>query len=217
MSHVRRLLFLGEGSSDRGIMTHVERIARECGVQAVPTHPDPEQLELIVRQEKIGNGRTIAGRLRALKKLGAEFDLLVIHRDVDRATREDRLAEIEDAVNEVMPGVPWVPVLPCRMTEAWLVLDEQLIREIAGNPNGRVRLDIPAPSRVERIADPKKLLEKLLATAAELTGRKRESFVARFGNHRRLLLERLNPHGPVSQVPSWQAFDRDVRRALQSL
>jgi hypothetical protein len=124
---MRRLLFLGEGSSDEGITVHIERIADECGVPAVVTAPDMNLLRL--------PDRSVAGKLTAIRQLGADFDLLLIHRDADRAGRSERVAEIRTAVEKVMPDHRWVPVIPIRMTEAWLVLDEQLIRNVAGNPS----------------------------------------------------------------------------------
>jgi hypothetical protein len=141
----------------------------------------------------------------------------VIHRDTDRSTREERISEIRTAVEKVMPGVPWVPVIPVRMTEAWLVLDERLIREVAGNPNGRVPFQMPNARGAERVADPKALLKELLVTASELTGRKRQIFRASFPYHRKPILERSDPAGPVSQLRSWQAFDRDLRAAVVAL
>jgi hypothetical protein len=209
MTRAHRLLFLGEGSSDRGVMIHIERIAEECGVPVVVTAPDLDRLSF--------EDRTIAGKLATVQKLGGAYDLLVIHRDTDRSTREARVAEIRAAVEKVMPKVPWVPVVPCRMTEAWLVLDERLIREVAGNPNGRVALQLPTAGEAERLSDPKALLKDLLVTASELTGRRRRMFQVSFPFHRKLILERTGPGGPISQLPSWQAFTRDLRAVLEVL
>ena len=66
------------------------------------------------------------------------------------------------------------------MTEAWLVLDERLIREVAGNPNGRIRLNMPTSREAERIADPKALLKELIADASETAGRRRKLLQAAF-------------------------------------
>lgn len=209
MSHVRRLLFLGEGSSDEGITVHIERIAEACEVPVAVTAPDMELLSLV--------DRSVAGKLEAVRRLGGEYDLLLIHRDADRTSRAERVSEIRAATEKAMPDRPWVPVVPIRMTEAWLVLDELLIREVAGNPKGRIPLSIPAPREAERIADPKALLKELLATASELTGRRRRMFQARFAYHRRLILERIDPQGQVGMLGSWQAFESDLRAGLAAL
>ena len=80
--------------------------------------------------------------------------------------------------------------------------------EVAGNPNGKTRLEIPAPREAERIADPKAHLKEMLVNAANLTGS------SGFPHNRRQLLERLDPAGPVRHVPSWQRFVADARGAL---
>jgi hypothetical protein len=206
---MRRLLFLGEGTSDEAIAVHVERIADECGVPVVVTAPDIGRLRL--------EGRSIAAKLEAFRKMGAKYDLLLVHRDADRSSRADRIAEIRVAVEKVMPDHQWVPVIPVRMTEAWLVLDEQLLREVAGNPTGRVALPIPTPRQAERMADPKARLKEILVTASELSGRKRKIFQNSYPYHRRLVLERIAPAGGVMQLESWRDFDRDLREALVTM
>lgn len=59
------------------------------------------------------------------------------------------------AVTGVAAGARVVPVIPGRMTEAWLRLDEAAIRRVAGNPNGRTKLGLPKLHEVESVADPK--------------------------------------------------------------
>lgn len=206
---MHKVLFLGEGSSDQGIAVHVERIAAELGIETQVTAPDAAMLP--------PHDGTVAGKLRSIQRLGGSYAAVFIHRDADRAGREARVAEIRDAVNQVMPGVIHAAVVPVRMTEAWLLLDEQLIREVAGNPNGRVPLRLPSANEAERIADPKALLKELLVTASELTGRRRRSFQAAFPFNRRRLLEELDPGGPVRDAASWQQFREDIAHACTRL
>jgi hypothetical protein len=52
------------------------------------------------------------------------------------------------------------------MTEAWLVLDEPLLRKVAGNPNGSMTLPIPTIRQAEWIADPRALLKEILVAAS---------------------------------------------------
>lgn len=204
-----RVLFVGEGSSDEGITVHIERIAIESGLSLAITAPNSGLLPT--------PDRSVRGKLKAILELGAGYDLFVIHRDADGAGRQSRVDEIVSAIRDVTPTTPYVPVIPVRMTEAWLVLEERLIRVVAGNPNGRTALEIPDPARAERIADPKALLKELLVNASGLTGRKRRMFQARFPFHRRQVLERLDPRGPVTRLRSWQDFDVDLRDALSAL
>ena len=205
-----RILFLGEGTSDGGIAGHVRRIATEQGFDVVITDPLTDRLPPPPR-------KTIQGKLQAIKDLGGEYDLLVVHRDADRDGRLHRLDEITKAVTQVMPSVAYVPVIPIRMTEAWLLLDEKSIRLVAGNPNGRKTLNLPAASRAESVPDPKELLRTALVRASELSGRRLDKFKARFNSHRHQLLERIEPDGPINQVRSWCDFVSDLKSGLTSL
>src|SRR5690606_18674132 len=67
-------------------------------------------------------------------------DVLVVHRDAERDPVDLRLAEIERARSSARIEGSLVPVVPVRMTEAWLLFDESAIRRAADNPNGTVDL-----------------------------------------------------------------------------
>lgn len=62
------------------------------------------------------------------------------------------------------------------MTETWLLFDAQAIRIAAGNPNGSVKLDLPRPTELENIADPKSVLRNLILKATELGTHRRARF-----------------------------------------
>ncbi|MFM7441915.1 MAG: hypothetical protein ACKO2V_25505 [Snowella sp.] len=59
-------------------------------------------------------------------------DFLFVHRDAENQKREQRIAEIEKAVKEL--GESFNPkviyVIPVRMTEAWLLFNEQSFSKI---------------------------------------------------------------------------------------
>ncbi|GGO66560.1 DUF4276 family protein [Nonomuraea cavernae] len=203
-----RILFLGEGTSDSGITTHVRRIAIENGLDVVITDPMMERLPPSRR-------RTTKSKLEMIKEIGGAYELVIVHRDADRDGRECRLREIETAVAEVMPGIPFAGVIPIRMTEAWLMLDERNLRQVAGNPNGRMSLGLPKPRSVESIPDPKAVLAEKLALASGLSGRKLEKFKKRFPEHRRQLLDRIDPSGVICEVPSWADFNADLLSGLR--
>lgn len=104
--------------------------------------------------------------------------LVFVHRDGETASYEDRLAEFKGVVD---PRV--VPVIPIRMTEAWLLIDGSAIARAAGNPQASV--DLPSPQECERMADPKSALEDLLLEASgSPSGRSRQQFKKRLVEHR---------------------------------
>lgn len=105
-------------------------------------------------------------------------EVLFVHRDSDRELPERRREEIHAAAQAIEVGNPpqLVPVVPVRMTEAWLLVSEAAIRSAAANPHGRVRLNLPDTGRLEALPDPKAVLEDLLLEASELNRRRRKKF-----------------------------------------
>ncbi|MFJ2770055.1 hypothetical protein [Streptomyces sp. NPDC087300] len=205
-----RALYLCEGSSDTGLRFHIEGIAGTMGRQILVTVPDLNRLPN-------KPGHSVESKLRAAQQLsdgGHTYDLVVIHRDSDRELPDHRRREIAEAVAAVTPGLAHVPVIPVRMLEAWLLLDQAAIREVAGNPNGKMALGLPKPARAESVADPKALLKKAIATASEERGRGLQKLQTRFSANRARLVQMLDREGPVKQLASWQSFTNDLREAL---
>ncbi|MEU7488799.1 hypothetical protein [Streptomyces sp. NPDC042319] len=202
-----RVVYLCEGPSDEGIAFHIEQIAAECNVDIVLTIPDfrllPERIE-----------KTVSGKLKAVKRLGGDYDLVIIHRDADGDGVDARRSEISKAIGEVCPEIDFACLIPVKMTEAWLLLDEAAIRQVAENPKGRIPLSLPRATQVENIADPKERLKDVLALASDLSGRRLKDFQKRFSQNRRRLLEQLDRNGRVSDVPSWRTFRQELEEAL---
>ena len=121
--------------------------------------------------------------LRLLRKPPQEFkkriresiriypcDLLFVHRDAETASLQHRQSEIRQAVEDARADdeIPsTICVVPTRMTEAWLLSDIDSIRQAAGNPNGTVQLNLPSPSIIEGLPNPKRVLHDLLRDATE--------------------------------------------------
>jgi hypothetical protein len=135
-----RVVFLGEGTSDGGLVTQIAAIAAREGIDVAITDPDLARLPT-------PPGRAVDAKLLAVTKLGGVYDLIVVHRDADNQGVRAREREIADAVASVADSVPHVPVIPVRMTEAWLLTSEEDLRWVAGNPNGKAALNLPTPSR----------------------------------------------------------------------
>jgi len=153
------------------------------------------------------------------RKMGAifasetEYDLIFVHRDADAAGHEARTREIAEASANVEMNLSRVPIVPVRTTEAWILLDETAIRRVAGNPRGKQPLDLPKPSNVEHLADPKEALVTALAAASGCSGNRLGKFRKRFGQHRQILLEQLPVGGALDHVPAWAR----LREAVSAL
>ncbi|CAG4886007.1 hypothetical protein [Paraburkholderia saeva] len=135
-------------------------------------------------------------------------DLLFVHRDAEREPYAVRRRELDEAL--VGLGTSWVPVIPVRMTEAWLLGDEEAIRRAAENPRGRVPLPLPVNARCEGLPDPKETLFGLLRTAADRPAR-------RPIDERRCrarVAELTSSFAHLRDLDSFRRFERDVVHAL---
>ncbi len=201
-------LFVGEGPSDTALVPHLEELCILCGAaEAAGVAPDLGSLP----QKP---ARTVKSKLRAALKLEPSANLIFVHRDADSIDPDPRYREISRAEAGFELKGRVIPVVPVQETEAWLLLDETEIRRVADNPNGRVELDLPSASRAEGIANPKERLFRALETASELRGRRRARFKKSLSWRRRLLLERLSPAGPVTQLSAWQRLKETLTQTI---
>lgn len=162
-----KITLLGDGSSDRCLLAHIlwtigSHIRAETVVE--PTFMSIPQTS---------DGRDLKSRVVATLQ-EAPCNILFIHRDAERESHHVRLSEIKKALNNTEDIS--VPIIPVRMTEAWLLFDSSAIRHAADNPNGKIQLNIPRLQDIERVADPKKELEGLLCVASEKSGRRLAQF-----------------------------------------
>ena len=204
-----RFILLCEGSSDRALVPHLERLLVSCGATAAVGFAIP----LSTVRDPGGGGSVLERKLGVVLAAETEYDLLFVHRDADAAGHEARTREIIDASANMALNVNRVPIVPVRATEAWILLDEAAIRRVAGKPRGRQPLNLPRPSRVEQLADPKGALDTALASASGCRGYRLRKFRSRFGQHRRILLEQLPIGGALDHIPAWAR----LREAVSAL
>jgi hypothetical protein len=204
-------LFVAEGNSDAPLAAIVESLFLESSMTLHLTAPDYSLLESRV-------GKDLPSRVSAgIALMGREPDVVVLHRDTDNTDHPKRRQEMEEAVAASSHRAHLVPVIPVRMTEAWLLLDEHAIRSVAGNPNGREPLDLPTVREAERIANPKETLQHAILTAAAVRGRRRKQLAARFPASRRRLLDGLSLTGAHSQLEGWKQLAADVRTVASAI
>ena len=137
-------------------------------------------------------------------------DILFVHRDGEREPLERRVAETV-AATEGVDGVS-VPIVPIRMQEAWLLIDEQALRRASGNPSGKVPLTIPDIERLETIPNPKQLLHDLLREASELGGRRRQ----KINPHKQALRlgELIEDFAPLRALNAFRKAEADTVAVL---
>lgn len=155
-------------------------------------------------------GRALTARVPAAVRL-YPCDLLIVHRDAEGASPAQRLAEIVDAVAHL--DLPWIPVIPVRMTEAWLLSDEAAIRSAAENARGQVQLNLPKKKSWENIKDPKQILFDALLTASEKSARARKKVNP--ARQRAQVAARTTDFSGLRGLPSFDMFELEIEKFIK--
>lgn len=197
---------LSDGSSDRALMPVLDWLLKShCPACTF----DPQWSDLArLRQMP----KCLSEKIRQTLDL-YPCDLLFIHRDAEKQGYEARREEILTALQNIA-SPPAICVIPVRMQEAWLLLDETAIKKAAGNPSAADKLNLPKPGRVEQIPDPKEMLFDLLRNASGFSGAR---------------LKRLNLHkcayrvstsiddfSPLRGVSAFTRLETELLQTIQS-
>lgn len=140
-------------------------------------------------------------------------DVLFIHRDAEGDSIDARMREIEGVGLPPIQHV--VPIIPVRMTEAWLLSDETVIREAAENRAGRNDLNLPPKRAWENCSDPKKILLEALICASGKSGRALARFKPQ--QHRHKVAQRTPNFARLRGLPSFDIFEAKLIKKLKDI
>ncbi|MEM8598746.1 MAG: hypothetical protein AAGF99_02400 [Bacteroidota bacterium] len=151
-------------------------------------------------------------------RLAAELypcDVLFVHRDAERVgDTAARFEEIDAGVRAAALGLPCIPIVPVRMSEAWLLFDETAVREAAGRPRGRMTLTLPPLTKIEQV-DAKQVLFDSLRTASETTGRRRRSFSVTQARQR--VAELIEDFSPLRALETFRMLEHRIAEFCSQL
>ena len=139
--------------------------------------------------------------------------LLFVHRDAEGDDPALRQAQIDAAWAGCNPAVQLVSVVPVRMTEAWLLVDEVAIRCAAGNPNGVAALDLPKPGKLAQHKGPKSALFDAMRTASGRSGARLKDFHPESRRHR--VTELMATFAPLRSLPSFERLEAQLQKVFQ--
>lgn len=197
-----RYTLLADGSSDRTLLPLLNWLLEQV-------HPDIHIQPQFASQVP-STGLPLIQRVQLAMRL-YPCDVLFIHRDAEKEEFSARVEEIRTQVK--MSWYTYIPVVPVRMTEAWLLSSETAIRKAAGNPNGKVPLKLPAPKTWDSLPDPKAVLFEALCSASELTGRRLKQFKPEEARHR--VAEIPDDFSPLLSLPAFAALRNEIHRLIQ--
>lgn len=160
---------------------------------------------------RIPRQRNTEQRLRTALEL-YPCDVLFVHRDAEAQPSALRRDEIATALRGVL--VRHIPVVPVRMTEAWLLADESAIRSAAGNPNGTENLNLPELRRLEGLPNPKRVLYDALTTASGLNARRRSRLPIR--QRAQLIPNYIDDYSRLNVLPAFQTLQQDIRILIEN-
>ena len=143
-------------------------------------------------------------------------DLLFVHRDAERESIDKRKEEIHKASKgSKIVALPIVCVVPIRMTESWLLVDETALRKAAGNPNGDQPLQMPEVRELEKLVDPKETLHKLLREASGHEGRRLRRFERTLGTSVQRVSELIRDFQPLRGLVAFQRMEKEIERVVK--
>lgn len=203
MNEIRYSL-LTDGSSDPALIPILSWLLYEfCPNVAV----QPEWADL---RRLPDPPRRLEGRIVKCLEL-YPCDLMFIHRDAEKESLEKRVSEIKEALQKVA-NPPAVCVVPVRMQEAWLLIEETAIRKAAGNPHGTMSLDLPSLNKVEILQNPKQILHDLIRQASGYTGRRLKKLsIGRLAYDVSKFIENF---APLRTLTAFQFLENDLRRVI---
>lgn len=113
--------------------------------------------------------------------------------------------------------MPWASVVPVRMRETWLLIDEAALRKAAGNPGGKRELRLPHARTLEKVSDPKKVLHELLCRASGHRGRQLRRFKRGLGHRSGQIAELIDDFSPLRKLSAFRKLERDVQNVLRKM
>lgn len=209
MSELRYTL-LADGPSDRALLPILSWLLTQLVDQTTAIQSEWADFRRLPERPP-----TLADRIISAVEL-FDCDLLFVHRDAEREEPIVRFQEIDEAIQTATDrgfAVASVSVVPVRMTEAWLLFDEQAIRRAAGKPRGRQPLDLPSLNRLESLPDPKSDLREALRRASGLQGRRLRRFGSRTDASQ--VSEYIDDFAPLRNLAAFRDLETRLRAVVE--
>ncbi len=203
-----RYTLVGDGPSDRALMPILRWMLLLTGtvLPLSASWADPRRLQA-------KTNRLVDRLPRALDLYPC--DLLFVHRDAEKEAAGTRHDEIAEVLSQLNAPPPTISVVPVRMTEAWLLIDEAAIRHAADNPNGGIKLSLPNIKELENLPDPKEKLNEMLRTACDLSGRRLAQFKRDESARRIRVADFVQDYSPLLHLSAFSRFQQDTYSLLE--
>ncbi len=143
-------------------------------------------------------------------------DVLFVHRDAENESYEKRKNEIERFWKDAkMNNERMIPIIPIRITETWFLINEQAIKLASGNPNSKIKINLPKISELEKFKTPKETLFNLIREAND--SKKRNMKNLDLNNCRQRVAENIESFALLRELSSFQKFEHLLQNTVFEL
>jgi hypothetical protein len=195
-------ILVADGSSDRMLIPVIQNALKEL-------YPAVAFSDIVFSAAK---GHTLGERIaKTIEQYSC--DLLFVHRDAEKQPPYKRLEEIELAVGGKFRQKT-IAIVPVRMTEAWLLCDEDAIRCAVGNENGVSELALPAIAKIES-CEAKNVLDAALTAAVDHNARRRRKFYPQ--DYRYRVAELCTSRDKLLRLASYKSFEDRLKFVVKAL
>jgi hypothetical protein len=160
---------LPEGATDiRFLSNIIIRTAFDILIEKAEGQIDVSDLIILNNSKKNGRDNQI---LQAAKD-SYGYHILIVHSDADDNSDKEAFDNrinpwfslVEEEIGKICKNL--VPIVPIRMTEAWMIADKNTLKEEIGTDKDDHQLELNFPIKnVEIIADPKEKIKKAIQVA----------------------------------------------------
>ena len=157
--------------------------------------------------------KRLADKVRTAK-LYYPYDILFVHRDAESTDSRlivQRCQEVNGELQEADIDKT-ICIVPIKMMETWLLIDEDAIKKAAGNRNYRGSINLPSLRTLEKESQPKELLHNLLREASGKKGRNLKKFNIDRTVH--LVAENIEDFSPLRNLVAFQVFEEELKRVV---
>jgi Domain of unknown function (DUF4276) len=145
------------------------------------------------------------------------FDILFYHRDAEsdkKSIVKERTEEIKSQLEEKYISKT-ICIIPIKMMENWLLIDETAIKKAAGNRNYSKQINLPQINKIESLNEPKLFLHDLLKEVSGKKSRQLKNFNVQQAVH--LVAENISDYSLLRNLDSFKQFEENLKTTISNL
>jgi hypothetical protein len=179
------------------------------------------QIEIYEPQHiEITGATTFTDRILRSAKEAKWAHILCIHADSDANNDENVMQNkitpsfqaVEAELGHICKNL--VAIVPIQMTEAWMLIDKELLKGEIATTKRSQELGLPRPNQIENITDPKALIEEAMRRAySDLPKRRRRPIISELYTP----ISQKVPLSELLKMPSYEKFQKAARDGLRKL